>query len=216
MSARRFPSFLRIQLVCAKSPLVFGLRGCGEERSHRRSNLIVELHIFGPAFRTPVGLVDGFVETPHKADEVNPVGMTCSLTVISEGRYGTKKIEEDISLARPPTSRPPFYRPRLNAVHNRRAQHGGRRGVCTGAAAARHCTAGGAGGQLRRQLRRNAEHFSSALGADEGVLRAAEERMVANLDVVKRERERLRDHRGKALGTTCLAISSVVVVAIAL
>ncbi|KAH9018320.1 hypothetical protein EDB84DRAFT_1566477 [Lactarius hengduanensis] len=53
------------------------------------------------------------------------------------------------------------------------------------------------------------------LAADEGVLRAAEEKMSANLDVMKREREQLRDHCGKALGTTCLAISSVVVVAIA-
>ncbi|KAH9024626.1 hypothetical protein EDB85DRAFT_1894244 [Lactarius pseudohatsudake] len=53
------------------------------------------------------------------------------------------------------------------------------------------------------------------LAADEGVLRAAEEKMGANLDVMKREREQLRDHHGKALGTTSLAISSVVVVAIA-
>ncbi|KAH9174062.1 hypothetical protein EDB89DRAFT_1954528 [Lactarius sanguifluus] len=46
------------------------------------------------------------------------------------------------------------------------------------------------------QLRRNAEHVSGAL--------AAEEKAGANLDVTKRERARLRDHRGKALGTTCL------------
>ncbi|KAI9442779.1 hypothetical protein BJY52DRAFT_1318357 [Lactarius psammicola] len=64
------------------------------------------------------------------------------------------------------------------------------------------------------QLRRNAEHFSGALVADQGVLRAAEE-LNANLDVMKRERVWLRNHRGKALGTTCLTISSVVVVAIA-
>jgi hypothetical protein len=69
--------------------------------------------------------------------------------------------------------------------------------------------------QMAGQLRRNAEHFSSALVADQGVLRAAEEKVGANLDVMKRERVRLRDHRGKALGTTCLTISSVVVVAIA-
>ncbi|KAH9028703.1 hypothetical protein EDB84DRAFT_1497699, partial [Lactarius hengduanensis] len=35
--------------------------------------------------------------------------------------------------------------------------------------------------------------------------------IVVNLDVMKREREQLRDHRGKALGTTCPAISSIVV-----
>jgi hypothetical protein len=65
------------------------------------------------------------------------------------------------------------------------------------------------------QLRRNAEHFSGALVADQAVLGAAEEKVGANLDVMKRERVRLRDHRGKALGTTCLTLSSVLVVAIA-
>ncbi|KAH9031030.1 hypothetical protein EDB85DRAFT_1891323 [Lactarius pseudohatsudake] len=70
----------------------------------------------------------------------------------------------------------------------------GRRGVCTGATAA----------------------LQEELAADEGVLRAAEEKMGANMDVMKREREQLRDHRGKALGTTSLAILSVVVVAITL
>ena len=69
--------------------------------------------------------------------------------------------------------------------------------------------------QMAGQLRRNAEHFSGALAADQGVLRGAEEKVGANLDVMKRERVRLRDHRGKALGTTCLTISSVLVVAIA-
>ncbi|KAI9444086.1 hypothetical protein H4582DRAFT_1057837 [Lactarius indigo] len=69
--------------------------------------------------------------------------------------------------------------------------------------------------QMAGQLRRNAEHFSGALAADQGVLRIAEEKVGANLDVMKRERGRLRDHRGKALGTTCLTISSVLVVAIA-
>ncbi|KAH9041494.1 hypothetical protein EDB83DRAFT_2677579 [Lactarius deliciosus] len=69
--------------------------------------------------------------------------------------------------------------------------------------------------QMAGQLRRNAEHFSGALAADQGVLNVAEEKVGANLDVMKRERLRLRDHRGKALGTTCLTISSVLVVAIA-
>ncbi|KAH9161877.1 hypothetical protein EDB89DRAFT_2028445, partial [Lactarius sanguifluus] len=46
------------------------------------------------------------------------------------------------------------------------------------------------------QLRRNAERGSGAL--------AAGEKAGANLDVMKRERVRLRDHRGKALGTTRL------------
>ncbi|KAH9019087.1 hypothetical protein EDB85DRAFT_1873377 [Lactarius pseudohatsudake] len=69
--------------------------------------------------------------------------------------------------------------------------------------------------QMAGQLRRNAEHFSGALAADQGVLGVAEEKVGANLDVMKRERLRLRDHRGKALGTTCLTISSLLVVAIA-
>lgn len=61
------------------------------------------------------------------------------------------------------------------------------------------------------QLRRNAEHFFGPLAADQGVLRTAKEKVGANLDVVKRERVRLRNHHGKALGTTCLTASSVVV-----
>lgn len=69
--------------------------------------------------------------------------------------------------------------------------------------------------QMAGQLRRNAEHFSGALVKDQAVLQAAEEKVGANLDVMKRERVRLRDHRGKSLGTTCLTISSVFVVAIA-
>jgi Membrane fusion protein Use1 len=69
--------------------------------------------------------------------------------------------------------------------------------------------------QMAGQLRRNAEHFSTALAADQAVLRGAEEKIGANYDVMKRERVRLRDHRGKSLGTTCLTITSVLVVAVA-
>jgi hypothetical protein len=69
--------------------------------------------------------------------------------------------------------------------------------------------------QMAGQLRRNAEHFSTALAADQAVLRSAEEKIDANYDVMKRERVRLRDHRGKSLGTTCLTITSVLVVAAA-
>jgi len=69
--------------------------------------------------------------------------------------------------------------------------------------------------QMAGQLRRNAEHFSSALAADQTVLQTAEEKVGANLDVMKRERVRLRDHRGKSLGTMCLTISSVLVVTVA-
>jgi hypothetical protein len=69
--------------------------------------------------------------------------------------------------------------------------------------------------QMAGQLRRNAEHFSTALDADQAVLRSAEEKIDANYDVMKRERVRLRDHRGKSLGTTCLTLTSVLVVAVA-
>jgi Membrane fusion protein Use1 len=69
--------------------------------------------------------------------------------------------------------------------------------------------------QMAGQLRRNAEHFSSALAADQAVLRNAEEKIGANFDVMKQERVRLRDHRSKSLGTTCLTITSVLVVLIA-
>jgi SNARE protein 1 len=69
--------------------------------------------------------------------------------------------------------------------------------------------------QMAGQLRRNANHFSKALAVDQAVLRDAEEKISTNYDVMKRERVRLRDHRGKSLGTTCLTIASVLVVTIA-
>jgi hypothetical protein len=68
--------------------------------------------------------------------------------------------------------------------------------------------------QMAGQLRRNAEHFSSALATDQAVLRNTEEKIGANFDVMKQERVRLRDHRSKSLGTTCLTITSVLVVLI--
>ncbi|KAI0247738.1 hypothetical protein BJV78DRAFT_1276806 [Lactifluus subvellereus] len=69
--------------------------------------------------------------------------------------------------------------------------------------------------QMAGQLRRNAEHFSNALAVDQAVLRNAEEKIGANFDVMKQERVRLRDHRSRSLGTTCLTITSVLVVSIA-
>jgi SNARE protein 1 len=69
--------------------------------------------------------------------------------------------------------------------------------------------------QMAGQLRRNAEHFSTALAADQAVLSNAEEKIGANLDVMKQERVRLRDHRSRSFGTTCLTITSVLVVSIA-
>jgi len=69
--------------------------------------------------------------------------------------------------------------------------------------------------QMAGQLRRNAERFSKALVVDQAVLRDAEEKMGTNYEVMKRERVRLRDHRGKSIGTTCLTITSVLVVTVA-
>jgi hypothetical protein len=69
--------------------------------------------------------------------------------------------------------------------------------------------------QMAGQLRRNAEHFSRALVVDQAILRDAEEKVGTNYDVMKRERVRLRDHRGTSIGTTCLTITSVLVVALA-
>ncbi|KAH9022904.1 hypothetical protein EDB85DRAFT_1993340, partial [Lactarius pseudohatsudake] len=61
------------------------------------------------------------------------------------------------------------------------------------------------------QLRRNAEHFSRrAGGGPEGVRRVAE-KVGANHEAMKREREWLCDRRWKALRATCLAISNVVI-----
>ncbi|TFY82544.1 hypothetical protein EWM64_g1459 [Hericium alpestre] len=69
--------------------------------------------------------------------------------------------------------------------------------------------------QMAGQLRRNAIHFSEVLAKDQAVMGGAEEKIGANYDVMKKERVRLRDHRGKSLGTTCLTLTSVFVVAIA-
>ncbi|KAI9431047.1 hypothetical protein H4582DRAFT_1331291 [Lactarius indigo] len=81
------------------------------------------------------------------------------------------------------------------------------------------CGAGGTGSAASAnggpaRLRRNAEHSSGTLAADQGVLRAAEEKVGEDLDVMKQKHVQLWDYHGKALGTTCLTISGVVVVAI--
>jgi len=61
----------------------------------------------------------------------------------------------------------------------------------------------------------NAEHFSNALAADQAVLRNAEEKIGTNFGMTKQEHVRLRDHRSRSLGTTCLTITGVLVVSIA-
>jgi hypothetical protein len=65
---------------------------------------------------------------------------------------------------------------------------------------------------MATQLKRNAMHFSDSLGKDEAVLSGAQEKLERNFDVMKAERTKLRDHRGKSRWTTCLVTTSVVVV----
>lgn len=68
---------------------------------------------------------------------------------------------------------------------------------------------------MARQLRRNATHFSDSLAKDKVVVDAMQEKLEGNFDLLKKERIRLRDFRGKSGGTTCLVIMSVIVVVIA-
>ena len=66
--------------------------------------------------------------------------------------------------------------------------------------------------RMAAQLKANATYFSGALEKDKIALEGAEEKITSNLDVMTKERVRLRDHRGKSLGTTCLTVTSIVVV----
>jgi hypothetical protein len=47
---------------------------------------------------------------------------------------------------------------------------------------------------ISRHLRRNTEHFLTALAADLAALQNAKEKIVTNYDAMKRERVRLRNH----------------------
>ncbi|ETW81629.1 hypothetical protein HETIRDRAFT_439985 [Heterobasidion irregulare TC 32-1] len=69
--------------------------------------------------------------------------------------------------------------------------------------------------QMAGQLRRNAVHFSEVLARDQAIMSDAEEKIGANFDVMKKERVRLRDHRGKSMGTTCITLASIIAVVIA-
>ncbi|KAG7446531.1 uncharacterized protein BT62DRAFT_931967 [Guyanagaster necrorhizus] len=68
--------------------------------------------------------------------------------------------------------------------------------------------------QMATQLQRNALHFSDSLSADKILVEEAQQKIESNLDVMKKERLRLRDHRGKSGSTTCLVVMSVIVVTI--
>ena len=60
---------------------------------------------------------------------------------------------------------------------------------------------------MATQLKRNAIHFSESLAKDQAVVAEAQEKLEGNYDVMKKERLRVRDLRGKTGGTTCLLIS---------
>ena len=69
--------------------------------------------------------------------------------------------------------------------------------------------------QMAEQLKRNAMHFADSLAKDQQVVKDAEEKLEQNFGMMKTERTRLRDFRGKSGGTTCLVLLSVIVVAVA-
>ena len=68
---------------------------------------------------------------------------------------------------------------------------------------------------MATQLKRNAIHFSDSLGKDQAVVEDAQLKIEGNYDVMKKERLRARDLRGKSGSTTCLVVMSVVAVLVA-
>ncbi|KAH7928936.1 hypothetical protein BV22DRAFT_1110199 [Leucogyrophana mollusca] len=68
---------------------------------------------------------------------------------------------------------------------------------------------------MATQLKRNAAHFAESLGKDKAVVEEMQEKLEGNFDVMKRERIRLRDFRGKSGSTTCLVVMSIIAVLIA-
>ncbi|KAG6811222.1 hypothetical protein H0H92_008483 [Tricholoma furcatifolium] len=65
---------------------------------------------------------------------------------------------------------------------------------------------------MAAQLKRNTTHFSETLARDQSVVDETMVKLEGNLDVMGKRRIRLRDHRGKSSGTTCLVVMIVVVV----
>ncbi len=57
------------------------------------------------------------------------------------------------------------------------------------------------------QLKRNALHFSESLEKDKAIVEEAQQKVESNFDIMKTERIRLRDHRGKSGSTTCLVVA---------
>ena len=64
---------------------------------------------------------------------------------------------------------------------------------------------------MATQLKNNTIHFASSLDKDKSILGDAQEKLERNLDVMTKERTRLRDHRSKSWGTTWITLLSIVV-----
>ena len=65
--------------------------------------------------------------------------------------------------------------------------------------------------QMATQLKNNTIHFASSLDKDKSILGEAQEKLERNLDVMTKERTRLRDHHSKSWGTTWITLLSIVV-----
>ncbi len=63
---------------------------------------------------------------------------------------------------------------------------------------------------MATQLKLNSLHFSNSIANDSAIVTSLDEKLDKNYEDMKKERVRLRDHRGKSMGTTCLVVSSVV------
>lgn len=68
--------------------------------------------------------------------------------------------------------------------------------------------------QMALQLRKNAQTFSEKLVEDKSIVEETQMKLDSNFGVMQKERERLRDHKGKSGSTTCLVIFAVVAVTI--
>ncbi len=68
---------------------------------------------------------------------------------------------------------------------------------------------------MSRQLKLNALHLSSSLAKEQDALTNATEKLDNNLQVMTKERVRLRDHSGKSSSTTWLIFGAIISVVIA-
>ena len=68
---------------------------------------------------------------------------------------------------------------------------------------------------MATQLKHNAIHFSESLAKDQLVVGDAQGKIEGNFDIMKKERLRVRDLRGKTGSTTCLVVMSIFAVLVA-